>query len=96
MEAVLGVPFLTLSDADIRDSVCKEGACRRSYTTAEALPTKRVELIDRRDFAAAALDKDEETLVVDVACMDKRAEAIHSSHQAPMVWVFVDAAPAVC
>lgn len=50
------MPFLTLSDAYIwfveREFVW------RSYTAAEALPiTQRVKLIDRKEFAAAVLDK---------------------------------------
>ena len=40
----------------------------RTYTAAEALPTtKRVEIIDKREFAAAALNADNETFLVYVA-----------------------------
>ena len=42
----------------------------RSYTTAKTLPTiKRVELIDKREFAAATLDKNAEMFVIYVATL---------------------------
>lgn len=45
MEVVLGLPFLTLSDANIR--FAGKELVWRSYTAAKALPTiQRVELID--------------------------------------------------
>ena len=63
MEVVLGMPFLTLSNADIQ--FAEKKLTWRSYTAAEALPTtKRVELIDKREFAKAVLDKEFETFVV--------------------------------
>ena len=43
----------------------------RSYTTAEALPTnKRVELINKKEFAIAALDEKSETFVVHIASLN--------------------------
>lgn len=48
------MPFLTFSNADIR--FAKKGLSWRSHMTAEALSiTKRVELIDKREFAATTL-----------------------------------------
>ena len=42
----------------------------KSYTTAENVSTtKRVELIDKREFAAAGLDKNAETFMVYVATL---------------------------
>ena len=60
MAVVLGMPFLTFSNADMW--FARKELEWRSYTTAEALPTaNRVELIDKREVSAAALDGNEET-----------------------------------
>ena len=67
-KVVLGMPFLTLSNADIQ--VVEKEFTWRSYTTAKALPsTKQVELIDKKEFAKAALDKNSETFVVHIASL---------------------------
>ena len=66
---VLGMFFLTLSNADVQ--FVKEELTWRTYTTAKALPTtKRVELIDKKEFAKAALDKNFETFVIHVASLN--------------------------
>ena len=68
-EVVLGMPFLTLSNADVQ--FVEKELTWRSYTTAEALPTtKRVELINKKEFAKAALDEKSETFVVHVAALN--------------------------
>ena len=68
LEVVLGMPFLTLSKADVR--FAERELVWRTYTAAEALPTtRRVEIIDKREFAAAALNADNETFVVHVAAL---------------------------
>ena len=65
-EVVLGMPFLTLSNADVQ--FVEKELTWRSYTTAEALPTtKQVELINKKEFAKAALDEKSETFVAHVA-----------------------------
>ena len=69
MEVVLGMPFLTLSNADV--SFSERELTWKSYTVDEALPTaKRVELIDKKEFAKAALDTESETFVVHVAALE--------------------------
>ena len=71
MEVVLGMPFLTLSNADVQ--FVKKELTWRSYITAKALPTiKRVELIDKKEFAKVALDENSKTFVVYVASLDLR------------------------
>ena len=58
MEVILGIPFLTLSSADIR--FAERELVWSTYIDAETLPTaRRVEIIDKKEFAAAALSKDE-------------------------------------
>ena len=67
---VLGMPFLTLSKADIR--FAEQELVWRTYTATEALPTtKRVEIIDKREFAIAALNADNETFVIHVVALSK-------------------------
>ena len=63
------MPFLILSNADVQ--FVEKELTWRSYTTAEALPTtKRVEFIDKKEFAKAALDEKSETFVVYVASLN--------------------------
>ena len=76
IKVALGMPFLALSNADIQF-----GAGRltwRSYTAAEVLPTaRRVELIDKHEFAKAALDENSETFVAHVAALEAPEPAVH-------------------
>ena len=54
-EVVFGMPFLTLSGADV-DFLGRE-LCWRTYTIEKALLiTRRVELVDKKEFAAVTLD----------------------------------------
>lgn len=63
---VLEIPFLTFSDANIW--FIEKDLTWRSYRTVKVLLTpKRVELIDRKNIATAAINKNLETLVVHVA-----------------------------
>ena len=83
IEVVLGMPFLALSNADIQFDT--ESFTWRSYSAAEALPTtRRVELIDKHEFAKAALDENSETFVVHVAALEALEPAVHPS-QAPLL-----------
>ena len=67
-EVVLGMPFLTLSNADVDFS--SRDLWWKTYTTEKALPTtRRVELVDKKEFATAALDPEHETYVVHVASL---------------------------
>ena len=82
LEVVLGMPFLTLSKADVR--FAERELVGRTYTAAKALPTtRRVEIINKREFAAAALNTDDETFVVHVAALaEPTTMLIHPSRQA--------------
>ncbi len=79
MEVVLGMPFLTLSNADFQFGA--EKLTSRIYTAVEALPTTSwVKLIDKREFAKAALDENSKTFVVHVAALKvPTAMLIHPS-----------------
>ena len=66
IEVVLGMPFLALSKVEI--NFAERELSWRTYTSKEALPTtKWVQIIDQKEFAAAALAPEEEALVVHVA-----------------------------
>ena len=68
LEVVLGMPFLTFSKVDIQFAERK--LVWRTYTAVKALPTtRRVEIIDKREFAVAALNADNKIFVVYVAAL---------------------------
>ena len=83
-KVVLGMPFLTLSSADIR--FAERELVWRTYMAAEALPTaKRVEPFNAKEFAAAALGVDDEAFVVHVVSLLGSvldAKNVHLSRQA--------------
>ena len=66
------MPFLTLSGANVDFSVW-ELRCK-IYIIGETLPTtKHVELVDKKEFATAALDSKHETYVVHVGLVSFNA-----------------------
>ena len=69
MEVMLEMPFLIFSNVDIQ--FAEKKLIWRSYTAAEVLATtKRVELIDKKEFAKAALDEESKTFVVHVSALE--------------------------
>ena len=67
-EIVLGIPFLTMSNADVvfqaRDFQWK------SYTTGDVLPTTRqVKLIGKKEFAAITLDPKHKPFAIHLAAL---------------------------
>ena len=94
MEMVLGMSFIALSNANIQFT--EKELIWRSYTAAEALPTtKRVELIDKKDFAKAELDKASKTFVMHVTALETLLAmiAIYSSWKAQISALIQDKAP---
>ena len=78
-EVVLGMPFLTLSGADVNFAGRK--LRWKTYTTEEVLPTtRRVELVGKKEFAAAALDPEYETYVVHVTSLSSTPLASSNVH----------------
>lgn len=60
--------FISFSNVDVK--FAKKDLTWNLYSVSETLPTiKRVQLIDRKEFAAVALDLDKEAFVVQVACL---------------------------
>ena len=68
MKVVLRVSFFTFSDAIIRFAEKKLEL--RKYSIIEVLfTTQKAELIDKREFASATLDKNAETFVIYIAIL---------------------------
>ncbi len=92
-DIVLGMPFLTMSNADV-DFQARDLQWR-SYTTGEVFPTtRRVELIGKKEFAAASLDPKHEAFVVYVAILSvDSGDEVHSSRRAQIAHLKADEAP---
>ena len=87
-EVVLGMPFLTLSNADVQ--FVEKELTWRSYTTTEVLPTtKWVEPINKKEFAKAALDEKSETFVIHVASLNL-SPGIHLDREAQIASLFTE------
>ena len=85
MEIVLSMLFLILSNANVQ--FAKKELTWRSYTIAEALPIiKRVELINKKEFAKAALNENSKTFVMHIACFDL-APRIHLDRKAQIAFL---------
>ena len=82
LEVVLGMPFLTPSKANLR--FAERELVWRIYTAAETLPsTRRVEIVDKKEFPTALLNVDDETFVVYIiALAESKTIPIYLSHQA--------------
>ena len=92
------MPFLTLSGADV-DFLGQELRWR-TYSTKEALPTtRRVELVGKKEFAAAALDPEHETYVVHVGSVSSVASPssspldVHLSRRPQIAGLIAEKAP---
>ena len=78
--------FLTLSNADIQ--FVEKDFIWRSNTAAKALPTtKQLELIDKKEFAKAALDAESETFMMHVSALEAPLSGmtIHLSRAAQII-----------
>ncbi len=92
-DLVLGMPFLTMSNADI-DFQARDLQWR-SYTTGDALPTtRRVELIEKKEFVVVALDLEHEAFIAQVAALSVDwDDEVHPSRKAQIVHLKADEAP---
>ena len=80
VEVVLGMLFLTLSKVNVQ--FVEKELIWRSYTIAEAPPTtKRVELINKKEFAKAVLNENSETFVVHVVSLSSTPLDVHPSRR---------------
>ena len=71
--------FLTFGNADIRFT--EQELVWRTYSAAEILPTtQKIEIINKKDFATAAFNKDDETFMVHMAAFSMGSN-VHPSRQ---------------
>lgn len=81
MNVILEMLFLTFSNADIQ--FAEEKLIWRSYITGEVLLTnQRVELIDKKNLAKAALDESVEAFIVHMASLISEM-SIYPAEKAP-------------
>lgn len=68
MEMVLEMPFFSLSNVDIKFE--KRGLTWTKYRAAKVLPTScRIKLIDKKEIAKAALDRNSKTFLIHVVVL---------------------------
>ncbi len=90
-DIVLGMPFLTISNADI-DFQAWDFQWR-SYITGELPITRRVELIGKKEFVVAALDPEYEAFIVYVAALSvDSVDEVHPSRKAQIAHLKADEA----
>ena len=94
-EVVHGMPFLTLSSADI-DFLGRE-LCWRTYSTEKVFPTtRRVKLVGKKEFAAAAFNLEHETYVFHIASFSSTPLTsldVHPSHRSQVSGLITEEAP---
>ncbi len=92
-DIVLGMPFLTMSNADVNFQAWD--LQWRSYTTEDILPTTRwVKLIGKKEFTAAALEPEHEAFVVHVVALSVDAgDEVHLSKRAQIAHLKADEPP---
>ena len=93
LEVVFEILFLTINNADVNFQA--RNLQWRSYTTGDVfLTTRQVELIEKKEFAAAALDPDHEAFVVYVAALNIDSDdEMHPSKRAQIAYLKADKAP---
>ncbi len=91
-DIVLGMSFLTMSNADIDFQA--QDLQWRSYIIEDVLPTiRQVELIGKKEFAAAALDPEHEAFVVHVSTLSvDSGDKVHPLKKAQIPYLKVDKA----
>ena len=68
--------FSTFSNPELR--FAKRKLVLRTYSDVKALPiTQRVEIIDKKEFATATLNKDDETFVVHMIALTIEDSNVH-------------------
>ncbi len=85
------MPFLSFSNADIKFAELGKLTWRTNTIVEALLTTSRIELIDKREFARAALDKNSETFIIHVSTLE--ATIIYPSRAAQIVTLQWDKAP---
>ena len=91
-EIVLKMLFLTMSNVDVDFQAWD--LQWRSYIIGDVFPTtRRVELIEKKEFAAAALNPEHEDFVIHVATLNvDPGDEVHSSKRAQIAYLKADEA----
>ena len=89
MEVILEIPFFTLGNANTR--FAEKELTWRFFTAKETLPTtQRVEFINKKEFAQAALDKNVEAFVMHVSFLSLRSKmTIHPAWEAQIMLLLI-------
>ena len=89
IEVVLGIPFLILRNVDVLFS--ERELIWRFYLAAEALSTtKRMKIIDKKEFAKAALDENVEAFVVYMISFNRNSILIHLAREAQIALLVIE------
>ena len=79
-EIILGMLFLKFSNMDMLFD--KKILMWRTYTTNKTLlTTKRIQIINKKDFVIATLDANNETFVVHIAIWEREKMPVHFKKQ---------------
>ena len=90
-EVILRMPFLKISNADV--SFGKKTLTWRTYTTNEVLPTtKRIQIVDLKEFVIAALDVNSKMFVVHVVIWEREEMPVYFERQAQVGALLFDEA----
>ena len=88
MKVVLGMPFLTFSNANVQ--FAEKKPTWRTYTIKEALlTTRQIKIINRKKFAKAALDENIEAFVVNVSSLGLKM-TIHLAREAQLAFLLAE------
>lgn len=81
IEVILGMLFLVLNNADV--GFAQKELTWKSYTTSETIPTtRRIKIIDRKEFARVTLNPDEKAFIVYIAFLSfKFRVVIHPARE---------------
>ena len=91
-EVILGMPFLKIRNADM--SFGEGISTWRTYITNEALlTTKRVQIIDPKEFVIAALDIDSKIFVIHIAIWAQEEMPVHFKKKAQVRALLFNEAP---
>ena len=92
-EVVLGMPFLTLSSADV-DFLGRRAPVEDLYHPGSPPNYQARRTSGEKEFAAAALDPEHETFVVHVASLTSSA-GVHPSRRPPIAGLIPEEAPTI-
>lgn len=80
MEVILGIPFLFLSNANVKFIEQSGKLTWRSYNIVKALPIiTSVESINNKEFAKATLEENSKSFMMHIAALETMSMSIYPS-----------------